>query len=131
MLLIGVFSFTVGVTGLFGTKYLTPVLYMLVPIAVCNIIQLILFWRISGTIVFEKLMDRKLVNFFKVFGIVEVVNKCIAIVLITRNVTRLNKINADKQLKKFSKERNYRGVKDSRYINENKANMKDLVYTNA
>ena len=131
MLLIGVFSFTVGVTGLFGTKYLTPVLYMLVPITVCNIIKLILFWRISGAIVFEKLMNPKLVNFFKVFGIIEVINKCIAIVLIIFNITRLNKINEEKQLKKFNKSQNYRGVRDSRYIDPNsKMNMRDLVYTN-
>lgn len=86
MLFLGVFSFTVGVVGLFGTNYLTPVLYMLVPLTVCNIIKVVLFWFASETIILEGFLEPKVVMFFKIFGIIECVNKCLSIFLIGKNV---------------------------------------------
>ena len=38
-LVLGTFSFTIGVVGLFGVKYLRPVLYMIIPLWLCTVVK--------------------------------------------------------------------------------------------
>ena len=111
MLVLGVFSFTIGVVGLFG--YLNTLLYMLVPITACNTIKVILFWSTSKVILIEGLMSFEVVMFFKYFGIVTVANKLICICLIARAI--LHKKSRDKKRAKTGKFHINDGVKDSRF----------------
>jgi hypothetical protein len=116
MLFLGVFSFTIGVVGLFGTKYLKPVLYMLVPLTVCNVIKVVLFWTTSEMIIIEGLMDFEVIRFFKIFGIVEIANKILSILLIARNVSSLRKLEEKKaHLETVKRSKVVKGVIDSRY----------------
>jgi len=81
-LVLGTFSFTIGVVGLFGTKYLRPVLYMIVPLWICTIVKAGFFYSNSWTIVAEGLLPKQVADFFKGFAILEIVNKSLAIILI-------------------------------------------------
>lgn len=82
MLVLGTFSFTIGVTGLFGLKYRRPTLYMLIPLWICTIIKVGFFYANSDNIISEGLLTYNVATFFKGFGIFEIVNKMVAIVLI-------------------------------------------------
>lgn len=57
MLVLGTFSFTIGVVGLFGIKYLRPVLYMLIPLWICTVIKVGFFYANASDIINEGLLS--------------------------------------------------------------------------
>lgn len=57
MLVLGTFSFTIGVVGLFGTKYMRPVLYMIIPLWIFTIVKVGFFYANAAAIISENLLS--------------------------------------------------------------------------
>lgn len=64
MLILGIFSFTIGVVGLFGTKYLRPVLYMIIPLWIGTIAKVGFFYANADAIINEGLLADPVTRFF-------------------------------------------------------------------